>query len=580
MEIGMEIGPEIGKEIGKEIGLDRAPAMNSVQSKRGLDLLRDPTRNKGTAFSMAERHALGLEGLLPPQVESLDTQVQRSWEAFSALRGNLERFAFVDGLRRSNLVLFHRFLADHLEAVLPIVYTPTVGAVIQGFSRSYRTPIEGVFLSADQRGRLRQVLRNAITGPIELVLVTDSEGILGIGDQGVGGIHICQGKLAVYTLCAGLDPTRVLAVALDVGTNRPSLLADPLYPGLRQQRLEGEAYLAFVEEFVESVQLECPGACLHWEDFGNSHARLLLERYRWQLPSFNDDIQGTSGVASAAVLAACRGLGQSLTEQRIVIFGAGTAGCGIAQGLLRLLEATGLGPQEARRHIWALDRPGLLVEDMDGLPSAAAHLARDPAEVHDWPRNGQGQIELQTVVEQVRPTVLIGTSTVAGAFSQPVVTAMARHCPNPVILPLSNPTNLAEATPANLLEWSDGRALVATGSPFEPVARPEGLRQIGQCNNCFLFPGLGFAAVAVGLQAISDGMIDAGLEALAQRIPASRDRRAALMPALCDAAEVGAAVAEAVARAGVREGLGPAGVTEEMVGPLLERARWHPAYAP
>jgi malate dehydrogenase (oxaloacetate-decarboxylating) len=552
--------------------------MDSAFSKPGLDLLRDPALNKGTAFLPAERRALGLEGLLPPRVESLEIQVQRSWEAFSALSGDLERFAYVDGLRRSNLVLFHRFLADHLEAVLPIVYTPTVGAVIQGFSRSYRTPSEGVFLSADQRGRLRQVLRNAITGPIDLVLVTDSEGILGIGDQGVGGIHICQGKLAVYTLCAGLDPRRVLAVALDVGTNRPSLLADPLYPGLRQQRLEGEAYLAFVEEFVEAVQLECPGACLHWEDFGNSHARLLLERYRWRLPSFNDDIQGTSGVASAALLAACRGLGQPLAEQRIVVFGAGTAGCGIAQGLLRLLEATGLNPHEARRRIWALDRPGLLLAGMDGLTPAAANLARDPAEVHAWPRDGQGRIDLQTVVEQVKPTVLIGTSTVAGAFSQRVVTAMVRQCPNPVILALSNPTSLAEATPANLLEWSDGRALVATGSPFDPVQRPEGLRQIGQCNNCFLFPGLGFAAVALRLHAISDGMIDAGLEALAQRIPASCDPKASLMPALRDAAAVGAAVAEAVALAGVREGLAPPGVTEEAVGPLLERARWTPTY--
>ena len=552
--------------------------MHQPVSKQGLDLLRDPALNRGTAFTLAERRALGLEGLLPPQVETLDLQVQRSWEAFSALRGNLERYAFVDGLRRSNLVLFHRFLAEHLEAVLPIVYTPTVGAVIQGFSRSYRTPIEGLFLSADQRGRLRQVLHNAITGAVDLVLVTDSEGILGIGDQGVGGIHICQGKLAVYTLCAGLNPERVLAVALDVGTNRTSLLSDPFYPGLRQRRLEGEAYLAFVDEFVEAVQLECPGACLHWEDFGNRHARLLLEHYRWQLPSFNDDIQGTSGVASAVVLAACRGLNQQLVDQRIVVFGAGTAGCGIAEGLLRQLQRAGLSSRQAQQRLWAIDRAGLLLQGMEGLNPAAAALARDPAEVVGWPRDGQGRIDLATVVEWVKPTVLIGTSTVAGAFSEPVVKAMARHCANPVILPLSNPTQLAEATPADLLAWTDGRALVATGSPFSPVARPEGLRQIGQCNNCFLFPGLGFAVVAVGLRAISDGMIDAGLSALVERIPASSDPMAALMPTLHDAASVGASVAEAVAVAGVREGLAPDGLSEEEVPLLLERARWTPSY--
>jgi malate dehydrogenase (oxaloacetate-decarboxylating) len=552
--------------------------MDQPVGKRGLDLLRDPAFNKGTAFCLSERRALGLEGLLPPQVESLELQVQRCWEAFCLLQGNLERFAFVDGLRRSNLVLFHRFLADHLEAVLPIVYTPTVGAVIQGFSRSYRTPIEGVFLSADQRGRLRQVLRNALSGPVDLVLVTDSEGILGIGDQGVGGIHICQGKLAVYTLCAGLNPNRVLAVALDVGTNRPSLLADPLYPGLRQRRLGGGAYLAFVDEFVQAVRLECPGACLHWEDFGTSHARSLLDHYRWTMPSFNDDIQGTSGVASAAVLAASRGLGQQLVEQRIVLFGAGTAGCGIAEGLVRLLEGAGLSREQARRHIWAIDRQGLLLEGMADLSNAAAPFARDPAEAGHWRRDDQGRIELLTVVEQVRPTVLIGTSTVAAAFSRQVVAAMASHCPNPVILPLSNPTSLAEANPADLLAWSDGRALVATGSPFDPVARPEGMREIGQCNNCFLFPGLGFATVAVGLQAISDGMIDAGLEALAARIPASRNPQASLMPALSDAAAVGAAVAEAVALAGVREGLAPEGIKEDDVAELLERARWTPNY--
>jgi len=542
----------------------------------GLNLLRDPARNKGTAFSLEERQRHGLEGLLPAQVETLEQQVGRCWQAFQSLRHPLEQYSYVEALRQSNLVLFHRFLAAHLTAVLPIVYTPTVGAVIQDFSRSYRTPVEGLFLNAQQRGRLRQVLRASVQHPVDLVLVTDAQSILGIGDQGVGGIHICQGKLAVYTLCAGLDPRRVLAVCLDVGTNRPSLLQDPLYPGLRQPRLEGEAYLAFVDEFVAAVAAEYPGACLHWEDFGTPTARMLLDRHRWALPSFNDDIQGTSGVANAALLAACRSLKQSLGEQRIVIFGAGTAGCGIAEGLLRLLQGEGLSAQEARRRIWAIDRQGLLLQGMPGLSGMAATLARDPAEISGWGIQGNGPIQLEQVVAEVRPTVLIGTSTVAGAFHETLIRSMASHCRRPLILPLSNPTALAEATPMDLLHWSDGRALVATGSPFAPVAG----RIIGQCNNCFLFPGLGFAAVAVGLTVITDTMIDAGLQALADRIPASRDPDAALMPALENAPAVARAVAEAVALEAVREGHATRATTAEQACERLEEARWRPVYQP
>jgi malate dehydrogenase (oxaloacetate-decarboxylating) len=547
---------------------------------RGLQLLRDPALNKGTAFSHEERQALGLEGLLPEQVETLELQVMRSWQHFNSLSGPLEQFSFADSLRRSNQVLFHRFLASHLEAVLPVVYTPTVGRAIQSFSGTYRTPSEGLFLSASHRGRLAEVLQPHTRNGIDLVLVTDSEGILGIGDQGVGGIHICQGKLAVYTLCAGLNPERALAVVLDVGTNRESLLHDPLYPGLRQPRLQGDAYLAFVDEFVEAVAGLCPGACLHWEDFGTGSARLLLDRHRGRLPSFNDDIQGTSGVASAAVLAACRGLGQNLSAQRIVIFGAGTAGCGIADGLLRLLRAEGLSAREARARLWAIDRPGLLIEGMANLSPAAAGLARPAQEWGHGSGSGQGPIGLLAVVEQVKPTVLIGTSTVAGAFNEPVVRAMASHCPRPLILPLSNPTHLAEATPEDLLRWTDGRALVATGSPFPPVATASGLRQIGQCNNCFLFPGLGYAAAALGLETITDTMIDAGLTALAKHIPASRDPDAALMPALREAPAVSRAVAEAVAITGVREKLARRARTEDEALGCLDQAEWQPTYGP
>jgi len=543
---------------------------------RGLELLRQPGLNKGTAFSFEERQLFGLEGLLPAQHESLPQQVERCWQAFLEHSHPLEQFSFVEGLRRSNLVLFHAFLAEHLEAVLPVVYTPTVGAVIQRFSLNYQSPQEGIFLHAGLSGRLEEVLRACDQPAIGLVLATDAEGILGIGDQGVGGIHICQGKLAVYTLCAGLDPERVLPVVLDVGTNRDSLRNDPLYPGLRQPRLQGEAYDAFVDEFVAAVKAVWPDACLHWEDFGRTNAKTLLDRYRTSIPSFNDDIQGTSGVASAAVLAACQGLGQRLRDQRIVIFGAGTAGCGIAEGLMRLLQAEGLSASEARQRIWPLDRMGLVLEGMTGVSPEAALLARSKAEVSEWVKRAGGEIDLQTVVDAVKPTVLIGTSTVAGAFTEPVVRSMGRHCERPVIMPLSNPTHLAEASPADLWQWSDGRALVATGSPFKPVNG----RVVGQCNNCFLFPGLGFAAVATGVRTITDGMIDAGLHALARHIPASQDPAAPLMPSLLAAPQVGRAVAEAVAIAAVEAGLARLAETPEQALQCLDDAEWLPAYQP
>ncbi|MEB3265188.1 MAG: oxaloacetate-decarboxylating malate dehydrogenase [Cyanobacteriota bacterium] len=547
-------------------------------SLRGRDLLHQPALNKGTAFSASERRALGLEGLLPDQVETLEQQVQRVWDWFSGLESPLERFVFVDGLRRSNLTLFHRFLEQHVEAVLPIVYTPTVGAVIQAFSRRYRSPMDGLFLSASHRGRLKEVMAASLGGPVDLLLVTDSEGILGIGDQGIGGIHICHGKLAVYTLCAGLNPERVAAVALDVGTNRPTLLNDPLYPGLRQPRLRGEAYQAFLDEFVEAVATLCPGACLQWEDFGTDTARAVLDRYQNRLTSFNDDIQGTSGVASAAVLAACRGLGQPLARQRIVIFGAGTAGCGIADRLVRLLMAEGLSEAAALARIWAIDRQGLVIDGQQGLAPAAARFARTAAEPAGW--GSQGPVGLLEVVRQVQPTVLIGTSTVAGAFNQEVVEAMLAGCERPVILPLSNPTALAEATPVDLLAWSQGQALVATGSPFAPVAVAGGLRVIGQCNNCFLFPGLGFAAVAVGLTTINDALIEAGLAALAAVIPASTDPALPLMPAIADGQAVAGVVAEAVALEGVRLGLARLAGTPAEARQRLEQARWRPVYGP
>jgi malate dehydrogenase (oxaloacetate-decarboxylating) len=549
---------------------------------RGAALLNDPALNKGTAFSRQERRTLGLEALLPWQVETIEQQVERCWGAFATLGSPLERYAWVQSLRERNLTLFHRFLADHIEAVMPIVYTPTVGEAIQQFSLTYRSPSQGLYLTAPQADDFERLLRDALAGSPapQMLLVTDAQGILGIGDQGVGGIHICQGKLAVYTLCAGLDPSRGLPVMLDVGTDRPELLADPRYPGLRERRLQGDAYDAVIDRFVAAVRSVCPDALLHWEDFGAPNARRVLDRHRALVPSFNDDIQGTSGVACAAILAGLRGLHRSLADERIVIFGAGSAGCGIAERLLRLLIRQGLEASEAAGRLWLIDRDGLLVSAMEPANPVARACRKGAAELAAVGLAAAGPIGLQAVVEAVRPGVLIGTSTVAGAFNGSVVHSLLDGCERPIVLPLSNPTRLAEATPEQLLSWSDGRILVATGSPFPPVPRPGGERVIGQCNNCFVFPGLGFAAVAVGAREVSEAMIDASVEALAAVIPAALNPEAALMPPLAAVQAVSQAVAEAVARAAVAEGLARHAINEAEALARLEACRWRPAYRP
>jgi len=550
---------------------------------RGSALLDDPVLNKGTAFDREERRALGLEPLLPWQVETIEQQVERCCQAFEAQGSDLDRYAWVQTLRDRNLTLFHRFLAERIEAVMPIVYTPTVGEAIRQFSRTYRGPSRGVYLAAPQQERLEEMLLQACPTAARtprLLLVTDAEGILGIGDQGVGGIRICLGKLDVYTLCAGLDPAVTLPVMLDVGTDREDLRADPLYPGLKQPRLRGAAYDAFLEAFVAAVQRVCPEAVVQWEDFGAANARRVLDTFRSRIPSFNDDIQGTSGVAVAAVLAGLRGLGRRLAEQRIVIFGAGSAGCGIAERLLRLLQRDGCSAAEAAGRLWLIDRQGLVHDGQPDLPAAVRPYLKSAAELAAAGLEATTPIGLQAVVETLAPEVLIGTSTAAGAFDQSVVEALCRGVERPIVLPLSNPTRLAEATPADLLRWSDGRALVATGSPFDPVAVNGSVRVIGQCNNCFVFPGLGFAAMAVGASQVSEGMIDAALEALASRIPAAGDPDEPLMPPLADVREVSQAVAEAVAKAAVAEGLARRADSEAEALVRLQECRWQPVYRP
>jgi malate dehydrogenase (oxaloacetate-decarboxylating) len=541
---------------------------------RGRQILSDPRLNRGTAFSYAERHALGITGLIPPAHVTLDAQVARVYAQYQRQPTDLAKNVLLTEVHDRNEVLFYRLLITHLREMLPIVYTPTIGQAIKNYSNEYRRP-RGVYLSVEHPGLIEESLGNIdVDGSeIDLIVATDAGAILGIGDWGVGGIHIAVGKLAVYTAAGGIDPNRSLPVVLDVGTDRQSLLDDPLYIGNRRPRVSPDEYDEFLDAFVEAAGKLFPRALLHWEDIGLSNARRLLDRYRDRLLTFNDDIQGTGAVNLAAVLAAVKATGSDLTEHRIVIFGAGTAGTGIADQLCAQLQTDGLSLAEARARFWALDRPGLLTSNLTGLSDAQTTLARDPAEVTNWQRGPDGRIDLAEVVARVHPTILIGTSTRAGAFTEPIVKEMASHVERPVILPMSNPTELAEATADELISWTEGRALVATGSPFEPVQWGGTTYVIGQANNALVFPGIGLGVIAAQASRVTDGMLAAAAHAVADLTDTS-ELGAPLLPAVEQLRSTSVAVAVAVARAAEQDGVarGPSRDPQELM--------WQPDYRP
>jgi malate dehydrogenase (oxaloacetate-decarboxylating) len=544
---------------------------------RGRQILSDPRLNRGTAFSYAERHALGITGLIPPAHVTLDDQVARVYAQYQRQPTDLAKNVLLTEVHDRNEVLFYRLLITHLREMLPIVYTPTIGQAIKNYSNEYRRP-RGVYLSVTHPGLIEESLRNIdVDGSeIDLIVATDAGAILGIGDWGVGGIHIAVGKLAVYTAAGGIDPNRTLPVVLDVGTDRQSLLDDPLYIGNRRPRVSPATYDEFLDAFVEAVGKLFPRALLHWEDIGLNNARRLLDRYRDRLLTFNDDIQGTGAVNLAAVLAAVKATGNDLTEHRIVIFGAGTAGTGIADQLRAQLLADGLSPQEARTHFWALDRPGLLTSDLTGLSDAQRALARDPAEVATWHRDREtGGITLAEVVARVHPTILIGTSTRSGAFTEQIVRELASHVERPVILPMSNPTELAEATADELISWTKGRALVATGSPFEPVEWGGTSYVIGQANNALVFPGIGLGVIAAQASRVTDGMLAAAAHAVAHLTDTSK-LGAPLLPPVEQLRSTSVAVAVAVARAAEQDGVARAQPQSRDPQDLM----WQPDYRP
>jgi malate dehydrogenase (oxaloacetate-decarboxylating) len=545
---------------------------------RGRAVLADPRINRGTAFTREERQALGLTGLVPPRVLTLDQQAERAYDQYRGQPDDLAKNVNLTALHDRNEVLFYRLVADHLAEMLPIVYTPTVGAAIARYSHEYRRP-RGVYLSVDAPEDIERSLRNSGRGPddVDLIVATDGEAILGIGDWGVGGIDIAVGKLAVYTAAGGLNPRRTLPVMLDVGTNRQELLDDPMYLGNRHSRVDQDTYDAFIDAYVTAAHELFPRALLHWEDFGPANARRILRRYREKVLTFNDDIQGTGAVNLAAILSAARASGLPLRDHRIVIFGAGTAGIGVADQIRDALVEAGLRLEEAVGRIWCIDRYGLLTDDQAGLRDFQVPYVRPAAEVAGW-RLDQGGIGLAEMIRRVHPTILIGTSGQGGAFTEPVVREMAAFVQRPVILPMSNPTSLAEAIPADLLAWTDGRALVATGSPFPPVEH-QGVRfEIGQANNALIFPGLGLGVIVAEATRITDSMLAAAARAVASRV-SRLGPGAPILPPIDQLRETSAVVAVAVARAAARDQVARADV-DDTIEERVREAMWHPVYPP
>ncbi|HLG98608.1 MAG TPA: NAD-dependent malic enzyme [Bryobacteraceae bacterium] len=542
---------------------------------RGLAVLNSPLLNKGTAFTAEERKALGLTGLLPPVISTLDAQVKCAYNQYQQLPDALNKNIYLTALHDRNEVLFYRLLFGHLREMIPIVNDLTVGMAMQQYHHECRRP-RGVYLSIDHLEGIEEAFANLGAKPedIDLILATDAEQILGLGDWGVGGIEISIGKLAIYTAAGGIDPARVIPVMLDVGTNRESLLNDPMYIGNRHARVRGERYDAFIDAYVNTVTKLFPNALLQWEDFSPSNGRGILEKYRDRTLTFNDDMQGTGAITLAAVVSATRACGVPLRNQRVVIFGAGTAGVGIADQICDAMVREGATPADAARRFWLVDLPGLLVNDMDDqLRGYHARYARPRTEVSRWTH--ERATRLAEVVHHVRPTILIGTSTVAGAFTEAVVKDMAAHVDRPIIFPLSNPTSSAEAAPADLIRWTEGRALIASGSSFPPVTYRGVTYVIGQVNNAMLYPGLCLGAIVCRARSMSDGMLAAAANAVSSLV-AVRQPGASLLPHVDDLRGVSATVAVAVVEAAMAEGL--ARVELDDIVQQVQDAMWQPEY--
>ncbi len=544
---------------------------------RGNNLVQNPMLNKSSAFTREERAALGLEGILPTQVNSIEEQARRVYPRIKNIRRSLDKYVALASLQDRNEQLFHRVLWENLEELMPIVYTPTVGLATSNFSHVFERG-RGLWITPDMKGRVLDIIKDAVSQRyISLMVVTDNEAILGIGDQGAGGMAISVGKLALYTACAGIHPASVLPVSLDVGTDNQALLDDELYLGWRHPRLRGTEYDELLEEFVSAVADYFDGAVIQWEDFSKDNALAILERYRERVPSFNDDIQGTGAVALAGIYSACRVRGDKLADQRIVIHGAGAAGLGIYRQIKAGMSLEGLNAEQITGRIAVLDSRGMLVDDRTISDAYKREMAWPVASAVEIGLDSPANRNLANVVSAFRPTVLIGASGQAGAFSESVIRSMAEHTERPVVLPFSNPTAISEATPRDIINWTDGRALVATGSPFDAVEYNGDIIEIGQGNNVFIFPGIGLGVLLGEARTVSDAMISASAYALAETVTDEELQRGLLFPSIDRLREVAAAVAAAVMRQAAAEGIGNLNLND--VEERLEAAMWEPKYA-
>ena len=539
------------------------------------DILKNPLTNKGTAFTLEERARYGLTGRLPVAVETLEQQAARAYRQYSGYESDIEKYVYLDQLHNRNEVLYYRLLTDHLVEMLPIVYDPTVGEAIKKWSRDYRRS-RAVYLDVNHPENVRASFETLGLGPddVDLLVVSDAEEILGIGDWGVNGTDISVGKLAVYTAAAGIHPDRVIAVNLDVGTDNEQLLNDPAYLGNRHARVRGERYERLIDTYLQVASEMFPRALLHFEDFGAGNARRILVKNRERYRIFNDDMQGTGAIVMAAVISGLKVTKQGFADQRLVVYGAGTAGTGMADQISAAMERDGLSREEARKRVWLIDINGLVTDDMQGLPDYQQEYARPAAEVSSWKRQ-DGKIGLLEVVKQVKPSILIGTSTDHGAFTKEVIEALCAGVERPILLPLSNPTERIEVLPSDAIPWSGGKALVATGIPVEPISYQGTKFHIGQGNNALLYPGLGLGVIVSGARHVTDGMLLAAAQAVAGQVN-PQELGASLLPPVDNLRASSATVAVAVAKQAVAEGV--ATRQHDNWVQAVQDAMWQPAY--